>query len=167
MPIRDISDADLDELLALNQEHVTELSALSRDELARLVRDAFYARRPDDGLAFLLVFDQTADYASPNFLWFRDRHERFVYVDRIVVSPQERGRGFAKALYEDLFAKAEAASHTRICCEVNSDPPNPGSDRFHEAMGFAEAGEARLEDRGKSVRYLERVLSLRNKSAPA
>ena len=159
MPIRDITDSDLDELLALNQDHVTELSHLTREEMARLVSEAFYARRPDDGLAFLLVFDQDADYGSPNFLWFKARHDRFAYVDRIVVSPQERGRGFARQLYEDLFEKAEAAGHTRICCEVNSDPPNPGSDRFHESMGFAIAGDARLEDRGKSVRYLERVIS--------
>ena len=159
MPIRDITDSDLDELLALNQDHVKELSHLTRDEMSRLVGEAFYARRPDDGLAFLLVFDQDADYGSPNFLWFKARHDRFAYVDRIVVSPEERGRGFARQLYEALFEKAEAAGHTRICCEVNSDPPNPGSDAFHAALGFEIIGEARLPDRGKSVRYMTRELA--------
>ncbi len=158
MPIRDIEEGDLCELLALNQDHVTELSHLTRDEFARLVGQAFYARRPDNGVAFLMVFDQDADYDSPNFLWFKTRHERFAYVDRIVVSPAERGRGFARQLYEDLFQAAHSAGHERICCEVNSDPPNPGSDRFHEALGFQPAGAAHLEDRGKSVRYLIRQI---------
>jgi predicted GNAT superfamily acetyltransferase len=42
-----------------------------------------------------------------------------------------------------------------VCCEVNSDPPNPLSDAFHAALGFREVGRAFLPDRGKSVRYLE------------
>ncbi len=152
--IRNIQPSDRDELLALNQAHVKELSHLSAARWQELVAGAFYARRPADGLAFLIAFDQDADYDSPNFLWFGERHKRFVYVDRIVVSQAERGRGLARLLYEDLFLAARAAGHSLICCEVNSDPPNPGSDRFHETMGFAVAGEARLADRGKSVRYL-------------
>ena len=43
--------------------------------------------------AFLLAFDQSAQYDSPNFLWFRSRYPRFVYVDRIVVVSSARGRG--------------------------------------------------------------------------
>jgi predicted GNAT superfamily acetyltransferase len=43
-----------------------------------------------------------------------------------------------------------------LCCEVNIEPPNPGSDRFHAALGFVEAGHATLSDRAKSVRYLTR-----------
>jgi predicted GNAT superfamily acetyltransferase len=28
-----------------------------------------------------------------------------------------------------------------LCCEVNVEPPNPGSLRFHERIGFAEVGQ--------------------------
>lgn len=152
--INEIAESDLAELLELNQAHVTELSHLTFDRLRQLVNQAFYAGRPSGCMAFLLAFDQDADYDSPNFLWFRENYERFVYVDRIVISPAERGKGLARDLYEDLFKLARSANFSRIGCEVNSDPPNPGSDRFHEAMGFEVVGEARLEERGKSVRYL-------------
>ena len=37
-------------------------------------------------------------------------------------------------------------------------PPNPGSDAFHAALGFVEAGQAEHPD-GKVVRYLCKPLS--------
>ena len=30
--------------------------------------------------------------------------------------------------------------HTVLCCEINVDPPNVASDRFHGAFGFEEVG---------------------------
>ncbi len=68
-------------LLALNNAHAVELSWLERDRLAHLVGEAFLARRIGEGEAFLLAFDQDADYDSPNFLWFKARYRRFVCVD--------------------------------------------------------------------------------------
>ena len=155
---RQIERHDLDWVLALNRAHETELSPLTPRRLGELVAEAFYAKALDPQAAFLLAFDQNAAYDSPNFLWFRDRLARFVYVDRITVSPAQRGRGLARVLYDGLFRAALAQGHERIVCEVNSDPPNPGSDAFHTALGFHEVGRAELADRGKSVRYLERAL---------
>ena len=119
---------------------------------------AFSATCLPDASALLIAFDQDADYESPNFQWFRARRPRFVYVDRIVVADSRRGRGVAGHLYRDLFARAGAAGHDRIVCEVNLDPPNPGSDAFHARMGFAEVGRPALEPGGKTVRYYERPL---------
>ena len=153
--ISDISAADLNWVHRLNKTHEVELSPLSRRETASLVAEAVFARQADGG-AFLLVFDQGADYDSPNFLWFRARFERFLYVDRIAVAESHRRRGLAAALYGDLFAFAAGRGDSRVVCEVNSDPPNPGSDAFHAALGFEIIGEARLEARGKSVRYMAR-----------
>ena len=142
----------------LNQDHAVELSSLTQDKLEQLISLAAYAQCCDDG-AFLLAFDQDADYDSPNFLWFRERYPRFFYVDRIVVSPLRRGEGLARFLYDDLFKRARKAGQTHIVAEVNTDPPNPGSDAFHAAMDFETVGEARLEDRGKSVRYISCTLA--------
>ena len=55
-------------VLALNNEHAEELSWLEPERLSELVGQAFYARRIGDLEAFLLAFDQEADYDSPNFL---------------------------------------------------------------------------------------------------
>lgn len=146
-------------ILALNNAHAVELSWLAPERLSHLLRQAFYARRVGDNAAFLMAFDQGADYDSPNYLWFRARYPRFVYVDRIVVASAMRKRGLANLLYEDLFRQAAEASHTLIVCEVNSDPPNPASDAFHEALGFAEVGHAAINGGTKTVRYLARSLA--------
>lgn len=146
-------------VLALNNAHAVELSLLDGARLGRLLSGAFYARRLGDVAAFLLAFDEGADYDSPNYLWFRERYPRFVYVDRIVVDPAMRKRGLAQLLYEDLFREACSASHRLIVCEVNSEPPNPASDRFHAALGFSVVGQAVLPGGAKSVRYLARALA--------
>ncbi len=147
-----------DALLALNNAHATELSWLAPERLTHLVRQAFCARRVGQIDAFLLAFDQDADYDSPNFLWFRGRYPRFVYVDRIVVAARSRGRGLARLLYRDLFAEAAREGHVRVVCEVNSQPPNPASDAFHAGLGFVEVGAAAIDGGAKTVRYLLRSL---------
>ena len=146
-------------LLALNNAHAVELSWLDAARLEKLLAGALFTGCIDDIDAFLLAFDQDADYDSPNFLWFRARYSRFVYVDRIVVAPEARGRGHARRLYADLFDQAVHAGHERIVCEVNSEPPNPASDAFHAALGFTEVGAAVLPGGTKAVRYLQRLLS--------
>lgn len=154
----DLSGSDGQALLALNNAHALELSWLEPERLAKLVGEALVARRVGVADALLLAFDQDADYDSVNFLWFRDRFDRFVYVDRVVVAGAARGRGLARRLYDDLFAAARAAGHARIVCEVNSDPPNPASDAFHAALGFVPVGTAQIHGGEKTVTYLERRL---------
>lgn len=145
-------------ILALNNAHAEELSLLDSARLSQLVDRAFHARRIGDLEAFLLAFDQDADYDSPNFLWFRARYPRFVYVDRIAVAASARGRGHARKLYDDLFDAARAAGFGIVVCEVNADPPNPASDAFHAALGFSEVGQAAIHGGSKTVRYFARPL---------
>ncbi|WP_246154493.1 GNAT family N-acetyltransferase [Methylobacterium oryzihabitans] len=149
---------DLGRVLALNNAHAVETSLLDEARLQALHRGAFRATGIGGGEAFLIALDQDADYASPNFLWFRERYPRFVYVDRVVTAPACRGLGLARALYRDLFAAAGAAGHGRVVCEVNSDPPNPVSAAFHAGLGFREVGAASVAPGGKVVRYLLRAL---------
>ena len=145
-------------LLDLNNLHAVELSRLTRERFGDLLSEAFFARRIGQADAFLMAFDQDARYDSPNFLWFRERFERFVYVDRIVVAAHARGRGLANLLYGELFGFARQAGHERIVCEVNLDPPNPASMAFHASLGFAEIGSGSVANGGKTVSYLERKL---------
>jgi predicted GNAT superfamily acetyltransferase len=151
---RDIEPA----VLTLNNRHAAELSWLEPEDLSHLVSQAFYARRIGKLEAFLLAFDQDADYESPNFLWFKERYRRFVYVDRIAVAESARGRGHARLLYHDLFDVAARNGHDIVVCEVNSDPPNPASDAFHAALGFLEIGQASIHGGEKTVRYFARSL---------
>jgi predicted GNAT superfamily acetyltransferase len=145
-------------ILALNNAHAVELSPLTAAQLEALLDEAFYAQQIGDGAAFLLAFDQGATYKSPNYLWFRRRYREFVYIDRVVVSPPMRGRGYARTLYMNLFAHARQEGHSLVVCEVNRDPPNRVSDAFHATMQFTEVGHATIHPRTKTVRYLAREL---------
>ncbi|RUZ54753.1 GNAT family N-acetyltransferase, partial [Mesorhizobium sp. M7A.F.Ca.US.007.01.1.1] len=154
-----VSAQDEAAILALNNEHAAELSWLEAERLSFLLGEAFYTKRIGDLEAFIMTFDQDARYDSPNFLWFRQRYERFVYVDRVVVAAHARGRGHARRLYQDLFGHVERAGHTLVTCEVNTAPPNPASDAFHAALGFVEAGGAVIHGGKKAVRYYARQIS--------
>jgi uncharacterized protein len=155
MPIR---PGDLDAILALNNDHARELSWLEPEKLEHLVGEAFLALRAPRFEAFMLAFDQDADYGSENFLWFKARYPRFAYVDRVAVAAEARGQGLARAFYEALVDRARSSDHTLVTAEVNSDPPNPGSDAFHAAMGFEEVGSAAVYGGQRSVRYYVRRL---------
>jgi predicted GNAT superfamily acetyltransferase len=153
-----IQPADLSAVLALNNLHARELSLLDAAKLDHLVEQSYLALRAGQVDAFLLAFDENADYQSPNYLWFKARYPRFAYVDRVVVAVHARGHGIARRFYATLFDKAKADGHRMIACEVNSDPPNPESDAFHAAMGFVEAGSAEIYDGERTVRYLVKQL---------
>ncbi len=154
-----VQRAHLPAILALNNAHQKETSFLTMADLEALIGAAFTAWQVGDGAdAFLITFDEGATYDSPNYRWFADRYDRFVYIDRIVVADHARGRGLARTLYETLFdAAAESGRHI-VGCEINKAPPNPNSSAFHEKMGFEAVGEAHLTGANKTVGYhLKRV----------
>lgn len=157
MSVRALTPGDYAWVSALGTANEVETGPIDVAWLEAMSREWFVGVAAGEGEAFAIIFDQAAQYGSPNFLWFRERFPRFAYVDRIVVSERARGKGLARALYEHVFAAARAAGHERVVCEVNFDPPNPGSDAFHAKLGFSEIGRATLAN-GKGVRYLERVI---------
>jgi hypothetical protein len=151
--LRPATAADADAILALNQESVAVLSPLSRERLAQLQGEAAIQRVIEDHgavVAFLLAFREGAAYDSPNYRWFANRYERFLYVDRVVVASAARGRGAGALLYRDVFEFAATRSVGLVTCEYDVEPPNPASERFHARFGFREVGRQRL-DGGKLV----------------
>jgi len=141
--IRDAEPRDFAAILALNDESVHVLSPLSAERLEALHRSAAYHKVVElDGeiAAFLLAFREGAPYDSPNYLWFVERYPRFLYIDRVVVAPKHRGGGFGAMLYDDIAAFAARNGAPWLTCEFDIEPPNPGSMRFHERMGFREVG---------------------------
>ena len=80
----------------LNNANARETSFLTETDWAGLVAEAFAAICVSDAAAFLITFQQNANYHSPNFKWFQERRNRFVYVDRIVVDDSQRGRGLGR-----------------------------------------------------------------------
>ncbi len=154
---RDLSEADYDWVLALSARHEVETGKLDQAKLASMHRAAYWAAACGDKAGYLLTFDQDSPYDSPNFVWFKARYPRFVYIDRIVVEPTMRKQGVGRAFYEALFDRARRDGYSVAACEVNFEPPNPLSDLFHARLAFQEVGRAKLAN-GKGVRYLLRRL---------
>jgi predicted GNAT superfamily acetyltransferase len=144
------------DLLRLNNENARETSLLTGEKLGNMIATASVATAVEPGIAFLLAFGQDDNFDGGHFRWFRERLDRFLYVDRVVVGHGYRRRGLGRLLYEDLFRRAEMLGHSHIACEVNVRPPNPTSDAFHGAFRFKEVGTATIEDGAKTVRYLVR-----------
>ena len=143
MTLRDATPQDFDAILRLNAESVRFLSALTPQRLAMLHDQCCLHRVACiDGnvQAFLLGFREGSAYDSVNYRWFAARYPRFFYVDRVVVAQAAQGRGLGRRLYEDAFAFAGSAGLERIACEIDHDPPNPVSERFHDRFGFREVG---------------------------
>lgn len=96
--------------------------------LPRLFFDHFHAT------SFVASIDETplagflVGFLSPSIL---DE----AYIHFVGVSPQARGTGVGRFLYESFFALAQAEKRTRVTAITSV--VNAGSIAFHRAMGFA------------------------------
>jgi predicted GNAT superfamily acetyltransferase len=157
--LRDAARPDWPFILTLNEGSVHFLSPMDEEKLAKWSAAAAYLRVAEQAgkiAAFLLAFRKGDDYAGVNFRWFAERYDDFIYVDRIVVAPDFRGQKLADLLYDDIDAFARERGIPRVTCEVNAEPPNPVSLRFHERRGFREVGREGYA--GKTVAMLQRPL---------
>jgi predicted GNAT superfamily acetyltransferase len=110
-------------------------------------------------VAFMLVFRSGISHIDPNYLWFSARLTDFLYIDRIIVGAAARGKGIGTLLYNDLFASARALNVSRVTCEIDCDPPNEVSTKFHSRFGFHEIGRHKV-DGGKKTVSLQEALVL-------
>ncbi|MCQ4162180.1 GNAT family N-acetyltransferase [Roseomonas sp. GC11] len=154
---RRILPADQPALLALNNQHAEAVNALPPEGFAALCARAAWSGAVWEGgrpLGFLLALGPEGPATGPNHAWMQAHHPEAAYIDRVVVEAAAQGRGLGRALYAALAAWAAGAGFTRLGCEVNLDPPNPGSMAFHARLGFETAGEATDPRNGKRLRYL-------------
>lgn len=141
--IRPATTSDFGAILRLNSEWEHFTSPLDELGLAHLHNQAAYHRVVESHslvVAFLLALREGAEYESPNYRWFADSYDAFLYVDRVVVAGDQHGKGMGAILYDDLLAFARADGAGRVVCEVDAEPPNEASSRFHDKYGFVEVG---------------------------
>ena len=152
--IRDARPEDFAAMLDLNQELVHFLSPLTLERLEALVEESNVCTVVElDGFfaGFLLGFREQADYDSINYLWFEENYPVFLYVDRVVISPEAQGAGLGAALYRDVFARAYGDGVPFITAEYYIVPMNEVSSRFHDRFGFREVGQQQTADGKKTV----------------
>ncbi|MBK7685549.1 MAG: GNAT family N-acetyltransferase [Rhodocyclaceae bacterium] len=151
--------ADFPHLVRLNKQSEHFLSPLSPERLELLFNEAAYCRVVQAGrevVAFLLAFREGCTYDSVNYRWFAEQFERFLYIDRVVVSNAYQGQGVGKILYDDIFAFARQTDAQQLTCEFDIDPPNEASRRFHQRYGFTELGSQAVAG-GKKMVSLQAV----------
>lgn len=143
--IRSIVAADLPRILEINQANVPEVGSVDADRLAFIVGEspiALATERAGDVVGFCLVLGPTSAYDSVNYRWFTQRYDRFMYLDRVAFDPTARGQGLGTALYTEVDRRmADHPDADHLALEVNADPPNEGSLRFHARLGFVEVGQ--------------------------
>lgn len=160
--VRDWQAGDLKALHAINEGAVPGVGTLTRaglDDLVERQSAATLVAADAGGRArgFVVVMREGLDYASLNYRWLSERYEWFIYVDRIAVDGAERGKGVGEALYAAVVERF-GGERPVLLAEVNLEPPNPGSLKFHKRLGFREVGERWDAGRAKGVVYLERAL---------
>lgn len=164
MTIRAYRVEDLERLHAANQASVPGVSTETIEDLALWIEMAtclVATDSADSALGFITVMPLgLKTYPSPNMRWFEDYVEStgksVIYVDRIALSPEARGKRLGEALYQAVFD--HFSEPDEIGCEVNLQPPNPGSHRFHKRLGFREVGTQSFVPGEKSVTYYVRPL---------
>lgn len=156
-----LREDDLKGVLELNQHWVPHVGPLERDSLDALLAMADLAVGVHDAghlKGFVLAIGPDSPYTSPNYRWFSERHELFLYVDRVAVAPSAQRTGLGRSLYGMVIDRARSIGAGVVCAEVNLDPPNPESQDFHARMGFVEVGRQWTYGDTVEVQLLELAL---------
>jgi len=160
MQIADVTKADLDAVLALNESSVPHVSSIDLEKMRWFAERAFYFRVAHVGgrfAGFLIGLRPGLDYGSENYRWFCQNYIDFGYIDRVAVAPEARRLGVASTLYDD-FANELQGQVKVMTCEVNIRPANDASMRYHELYGFKRIASQQTENGQKEVALMEKRL---------
>ena len=156
MDIASLSRSDLDSIWSINEQGLPGTGQVSKEEVIQLLDFSSLslgAYSEGELLGFVICLPPKTAYGSINYAWFNQHYESFIYVDRIAVLEAHRNEGVGTKLYDRVVAFSHE-NNIPIAAEVNLEPPNPGSMRFHHRFGFEEIGT--LQHKEKSVTMLLR-----------
>lgn len=159
--IREIKQTDIESVLALNNDATPAVNALTFDELngiLRMAQKTWVAE--DDGsiVGALVVIGPKSLYQSANYSWLDSQFTNFCYVDRIIISPSNKRKGYGWLFYNMLDEHAATINADVLLCEVNVEPENPQSLAFHTSLGWTPFQD-REHGPGKVVRYFKKNIS--------
>lgn len=159
---RVVGNQDFYHILSINAEGQPGVAALDRAELLRLASLADYMRVLEiDGqvVGYFIAFLKTSNYDGEEFQWFQKRSKsKFLYIDQVAIAKKYRGNGLAKEFYKSAEQYAIQFSISELVCEVNIDPPNPTSLKFHTSLSFNEITQLTTQD-GRRVSLLSKNLN--------
>lgn len=151
--LRDATLADTPKIVALNDAVVEVTSPMGADRfeaLFNLSSHCTVAEKDGVVIGFVLAMQSGDAYENANFDWFSQRLNNFVYIDRIVIAKAGRGHGLGCRLYAHVAEAARKNGCLVMCAEMDLEPPNEHSLKFHKNAEFVKLGE-REYDTGKVV----------------
>lgn len=152
MNIRPARHSDLTSIRELNEAVLPHVNSIPIADFEYFLKISSYFLVAEEGdqtiSGFLIVLGPGQKYDSENYRYFSERYSSFDYVDRIVIGEDHRGKGYGSEFYNYLSAHSK---EERITCEVNLEPPNPGSIAFHQKIGFKEVNQQFSEGGKKKV----------------
>lgn len=156
--IRNYIDKDYERILELNEDAVEETSKMDKEKLLTLLSEKARILVLEVNLkieAFIIFFTQDAIYDNSNFRWFLNKYSRFIYIDRVIISKEKRGRKLGTYMYKEIIKLAKKERFNKICAEIYSKPPNIISLKFHEKFGFKDIGRGVARDKEITYKVLE------------
>jgi predicted GNAT superfamily acetyltransferase len=142
--VRPIEAGDLPRILEINEANVPEVGSLDEDRLTFLVAESEVGLAVEEAgrlVGFCLVLGPHSSYESVNYRWFADRYDDVAYLDRVAFDRAAQGRGLGTLLYDELDRRLRNGGRRGpLALEINVDPPNERSLRFHRRHGFEEVG---------------------------
>ena len=160
-----MNQSHFDEVLRLNNGNVPAVSYMDRAELEvdlalaqhalvigadtvddtvdDTVNDTVDSTANDTVAGFCTTFSSGLPQdLGVNYAWFAARYPSFVYLDRVVIDEPFRSNGLGQLLYGEVEQRIRNEGRTNLfTCEVNLQPRNEGSLRFHARLGFTQVGE--------------------------
>jgi predicted GNAT superfamily acetyltransferase len=156
METRALTQNDVDSIWLINEQGLPGTGQVSEQEISDLLKLSTLSLgvfREEELLGFVICLSPGTTYGSLNYAWFNSKYNDFIYVDRIAVLTDYRDEGIGSKLYEKVISYSQENS-IPVAAEVNLNPPNPGSMRFHNRFGFEEVGV--FHHKEKSVTMLLR-----------
>lgn len=150
---RECELADVPTMWEINQQGLPGTGEVTEKEICHLMEISeicIGAFKEDSLVGFVICLLPKRNYGSLNYSWFNERYEKFIYVDRIAVNTQFRGRGIGSKLYQRVI-RYSTENNIPITAEVSLDPPNPGSDKFHIRHSFNSVGEFHQENKSVTM----------------
>ena len=143
MEIRALQISDSSSIWEINEQGLPGTGKVSEQEILDLLNYSSLSIGLFDSnslLGFVICLPPKTAYGSLNYLWFNERYDDFLYVDRIAVATANRNQKIGSKLYQAVTDTASKLG-VPIAAEVNLRPPNPDSVRFHQRHGFTEIGQ--------------------------
>ena len=140
--IRTLRTTDLELIHKWNQSTVPKVNSLTFEEfrLQSVNCTYSYIQCSTDSMpvGFIFLYDEKTEYDSLNYLYFKNKYQKFLYVDRIIIAAEHQKKGYGQQLYDYVI---DTHNPDIFCCEVNITPPNRQSLSFHQKYGFKEIGQ--------------------------